>query len=70
VGRLVPEIKARFGEPFAAVEDVLVYQHHGIALSIHTKDGAVDWFKYVRLSRDIDTPGAMPELLLKPGPRW
>jgi hypothetical protein len=68
VGRLVPEIKARFGEPFAVVGDVLVYQRHGRALSVHTKDGAVDWFKYVWLSRNIDAPGAVPELLLQPNP--
>jgi len=70
VGRFVPEIKARFGEPFAVVGGILIYHRHGRALSVHTKDGTVDWFKYVRLSRDIDAPGAVPELLLQPGPRW
>lgn len=70
VGAPVPEIKARFGEPFAVVGDNLVYHRDGRALSVHTKDGAVDWFKYVRLSRHIDAPGAVPELLLQPGPGW
>ncbi|MBU0768569.1 MAG: hypothetical protein KJ687_05730 [Proteobacteria bacterium] len=70
VGRFLPEIKARFGEPFAVVGDILIYHRHGRALSVHTKDGTVDWFKYVRLSRDIDAPGAVPELLLQPGPGW
>jgi hypothetical protein len=67
VGRAVSEIKARFGEPFAVVGNVLVYQRQGRALAVHTKEGAVDWFQYVRLSREIDAPGAVPELLLQPG---
>jgi hypothetical protein len=66
VGRLVSEIKARFGEPFAVVRDVRVYQRRGRALSVHTKDGAVDWFKYVWLSREINAPEEVPELLLQP----
>jgi len=70
VGMLVPEIKARFGEPFAVIGDVLVYQLDRRALSVHTNGGAVDWFKYVRLSRDIDGPRAVPELLLHSGPGW
>ena len=70
VGKLVPEIKARFGEPFAVFGDILIYHRQGRALSVHTKDGAVDWFNYVRLSRNIDAPGAVPKLLLQPGPGW
>jgi len=70
VGKSVPEIKERFGEPFAAVGDVLIYHHHGRALSVHTKDGTVDWFKYVRLSRGLEAPGAVPGMLLQPGPGW
>lgn len=62
------EIEARFGEPFAMVGDILIYHSNGRALSVHTKEGAVDWFKYARLNRDIDTPEAVPELFLKPGP--
>jgi hypothetical protein len=67
VGRPVPEIKSRFGEPFAAVGDVLVYQHRGRALSVHTTEDTVDWFQYVWLSREIEQPTAVPELLLQPG---
>jgi hypothetical protein len=70
VGRLVPEIKARFGEPLTVAGDILVYQRQGRALSLHTKDGAADWFKYVWLSRDIDAYGGVPDLLLEPGPKW
>ena len=70
VGKFVPEIKARFGEPFAVVGEILIYYKNNRALSVHTKDGAVNWFKYVRLSRDIDAPEAVPELLLQPGPGW
>jgi hypothetical protein len=66
VGSPVSKIKERFGEPFAVVGDVLVYQHQGKALSIHAKDAVVDWFKYVRLNREMASPGAVPELLLKP----
>jgi hypothetical protein len=66
VGRQMSEITARFGEPFAVVGDVSVYQRHQRALSIHAKDGAVDWFKYVRLRRDVDISAAAPELL-RPG---
>lgn len=65
VGRPVSEVTARFGEPFARVGDVLVYQRHRRALSVHTSGGAVDWFKYVALSREIDTPDVVPELLLQ-----
>ncbi len=70
VGRSVSDINVRFGEPFAVVENVLIYHRHGRALSVHIKDGAVDWFKYVRLRRDIDAPGAVPELLLQSGSGW
>lgn len=70
VGRFASEIKALFGKPFAVVGDIMIYQHHGRALSLHTKDGIVDWFKYVRLTRDIDASEEMPELLLQPGPGW
>ena len=70
VGRFVSEVKARFGEPSAVVGDVLIYHFNGRALSVHTKDGAVDWFKYVRLNRDLDSHGTVPELLLQPGPEW
>ena len=70
VGRFASEIKTRFGKPFTVIGDVLIYHSNGRALSVHTKDGVVDWFKYVRLSRDIDTPKAVPEPLLKPGPGW
>jgi hypothetical protein len=66
VGKQMSEIKTRFGEPFAVVGDVSMYQRHQRALSIHTNDGAVDWFKYVRLRGDIEDPASVPELL-RPG---
>lgn len=69
VGKTAAEINDRFGEPFAALSDVLVYHQHGRALSIHLKNGAVDWFKYFRLARDLAGPEEVPESLLRPGPR-
>jgi hypothetical protein len=62
----VSEIKKRFGEPFATVGDVLVYQNQERALSVHTKDEKVDWFKYIRLNRAIEDPKAVPKIMLQP----
>jgi hypothetical protein len=70
VGTRVSDLKSRFGEPFATIGDVLVYQQGRRALSVNTKGGIVAWYKYLRLSREIDAPGAVPELLLRPGPEW
>jgi hypothetical protein len=70
VGQSIPELKMRFGQPFALVGDVLVYHHQARALSVHVRNGVVDWFKYIRLSRNIDSPESIPNFLLQPGSRW
>jgi len=70
VGTRVAEMRSRFGEPFATIGDVLVYQQGRRALAVSTKDTRVAWYKYLRLSRAVDAPGAVPRLLLHPGPEW
>jgi hypothetical protein len=63
-------VKARFGEPFAIIQDVWVYQRDGRAVSMQMTGGAVAWFKYARLSHALGTPDAVPKWLLHPGPGW
>jgi hypothetical protein len=46
VGTELSQIKARFGEPFAVIGDVWIYQHDARALSLHINGDAVDWYKY------------------------
>jgi hypothetical protein len=69
VGTQVPEIRARFGEPSAVISDVLIYQRNARALALHVFGETIDWFKYVRLSRNVDATRSAPELL-HTGPEW
>jgi hypothetical protein len=69
VGTQVPEIRARFGEPSAVISDVWIYQRNARVLALHVFGETIDWFKYARLSRNVDATRSAPELL-HPGPEW
>jgi hypothetical protein len=60
----------RFGEPFAVLKGVWVHKQEMHALSMEMNGGAVRWFKYARLSRNLTASDAVPDILLHEGPEW
>lgn len=60
VGSAVEEIRRRFGEPKIARDDLLLYHRDGRALSLHISEGRIDWYKYVRLNRELGVGSDIP----------
>ena len=65
VGVSIDTLGERFGEPFVSAGELVIYHHEGRVLSLHVTGGVVDWFKYFRLSRELEMADTLPEFLLQ-----
>lgn len=65
VGSRLDAIHARFGDAFAAMNDLFIYYRSGRALAVHTAGGKIDWYKYVRLDRELNDGSDLPDCLIE-----
>lgn len=58
------EIMDIYGVPQHNQDDCLIYTYQNKTITAHLTNDQVDWYKYVRLNKDIDLSSEIPGILL------